>query len=355
MARINLYSLFSFLLFPLAFLYAYIMKIRRKNYKKGKQYKANIPVISVGNISWGGTGKTPIVEYLINFANKEELKAVILSRGYGAKPPTTPLLVEPKNHKASECGDEPLMLALANANLSIQKPALVVVDPNRVQGAKFAQENLSPELFILDDGFSHLKIERDIDLVLLSKIDLSFGFNKVIPSGTWREPKTALKDASAFLIKANKEEWEDICNNFDKKFYKYNRALFGFHLNPIALVGEDEECAFSVDKDFAFITGIGKPEQAYKSVTNFINKKAQLTKYYKDHHKFTQEDANFLQSLNMQIVCTHKDFVKLKEFNIPNIYYLKVKAEFFASHKSAKNFDEWFSDTYKTIGDRNAK
>ena len=142
----------------------------------------------MGNISWGGTGKTPVVGWLLGWAAQKKLKAVVLSRGYKGKPPALPFLVEACGSPL-ESGDEPLMLA------KLFPGASVLVDPVRSRAVRFAEKTLSPGLFVLDDGFQHLGVSRDLNILLLTPDDLGAGWNRVIPGGTWRENSGALADA----------------------------------------------------------------------------------------------------------------------------------------------------------------
>ncbi len=337
----------SLLLRPLSFTYSFAMKLRRLLFKKGllNQLKQNIPTISVGNISWGGTGKTPLVEFLGAWALDKKIKPIILTRGYGGKPSYTPLVVNPA-HKAKEVGDEPLMLA---DSLPL---APVVVDPQRKKSMKYCMEKMSPSLFILDDGFQHLYVDRHLDLVLLNYNDLQSGFNKVIPEGTWREPASALKNADAFIIKTKMNDWDELCKCFDKSMEKYKKPFFGFSMQVLGLVpsvGQFNIYPPQVLKDspYAFVTGIGSPSQAYKSVIDFMGRPPSFEKFYPDHHDFSLKDGLSLVKLGMPIICTHKDAVKLKSVNVTNLWYIKSRVCFGASYGTDLSFNDWLDAWWK--------
>ncbi len=343
MEKLKLQSSLSPILGPFGFVYGLSMGVRRSLFRMGllPQLKQDVPTVSVGNISWGGTGKTPIVEFLAEYALKRNLKATILTRGYGGNPPYTPLIVNPA-HTPAEVGDEPLMLS---ENLPL---AAVVVDPNRSRAAKYTKEKLTPDIFILDDAFQHLHIERHLDLVLFNYNDLQNGWNKVIPHGTWREPSSALEDAGAFLIKTNRSDWDNLCELFTTIVKKYKKPFFAFSLQPVGIVptrGEKLPYPSSILKDspYAFVCGLGNPTQAKNSVIRFMEREPNAVKIFPDHHKFTHKDAISLMKLNMPIICTHKDAVKLKLLNVQNLWYLKTKTCFGGSLGTDLTFEDWFT------------
>ncbi len=345
---------FSSLLMPFSLVYSGIMKARRAFFKKGilPQTKQEIPTISVGNISWGGTGKTPIVEYITSWALKKKIRATVLTRGYGAKLPYAPLVVNPA-HNAVEVGDEPLMIAdsLPMAN--------IVVDPVRKRAMKYVMENMTPELFILDDGFQHLHVDRHLDLVLLNYNDLQSGFNKVIPAGTWREPFSALKDADAYLIKANRHDWENLCLKFSTKISQHKKPLFAFSMQPIALIpamGEFNMYPAEILKDspYAFITAIGAPKQARDSLVRFMGREPAFERFYSDHYQFSIRESLELSKLNIPIICTHKDVVKLKKFKIKNLWFLKTRMCFGSSYGTDLPFPTWLETWWQKQSPRSA-
>ena len=160
--------------------------------------KVGARVISIGNITAGGTGKTPAVIYFARKFQKEGAQIAIISRGYGRRSKSNePVVVSDKEGNillsANVAGDEPYLLAKKLPRVS------VIVCPNRIAGAEVAMKWFSPDIILLDDGFQHRAIERDEDIVV---IDCSepFGYNHLLPRGLLREPLRALKRASAFLL-----------------------------------------------------------------------------------------------------------------------------------------------------------
>ncbi len=332
---------------PLSLIYSLVMRTRRKLLKLGiiKPYSSVVPTVSVGNISWGGTGKTPVVEFLSAWALKKSLKATVLTRGYGANPPYTPLIVS-RSHTAKEVGDEAMMLA---DSLPL---AGIIVDPQRSRAAKVAEKHFMPDLFILDDGFQHFYIDRQLNIVLLSYNDLQKGWNEIIPAGTWRESMSALEFADAFCIKTNRSDWESICEKFIKRIGKHAKPLFGFFMQPIGIVPSQGE--FNIyppeilaNSPYIFVTGIGHPRQAEENIIRLMGRAPEKSYFFKDHHQFTIKDSLQIMSHKMPVICTHKDAVKLRRFHISNLWYMKVETFFGSSYGTNLSFSEYFEEWWK--------
>lgn len=157
--------------------------------------QASCPVISIGNLSWGGTGKTPLVIYLASKLEKKGKKIVILTRGYARKSKEQIVLSAGnlQEYTWPKCGDEPYLICQTVPN------ATLIVNSNRVKAARWAGENLRPDLFLLDDGFQHWQLHRDLDIVLVD-CNNPFGNHKLIPWGILREPVSALSRADLVIL-----------------------------------------------------------------------------------------------------------------------------------------------------------
>jgi tetraacyldisaccharide 4'-kinase len=159
--------------------------------------KAPIPVVCVGNLTTGGTGKTPMTAWLADFFCNQGLRPAILSRGYGRKNPKASLLLPPGPRPAAirpeECGDEALVLK------ELQPDIPLLLDGDRVRGAKNALRHFQPDLLLLDDGFQHRRLEHDFNLIMVDGRRM-FGNRKLLPAGPLREPLTALERADAVII-----------------------------------------------------------------------------------------------------------------------------------------------------------
>jgi tetraacyldisaccharide 4'-kinase len=185
------------LLVPSSWLYAAALRLRAWLYARDrlKSYRAPVPVISVGNLSVGGTGKTPMVDYLVRYVSGLGKRVAVVSRGYGSTQGAGVRVVcagQGPLLEAGQAGDEPLLLARRNP------AALVVVAPRRADGVRRAVA-LGAEVVLLDDGFQHLAVARDFDLVLLDAAR-PFGNGRVLPAGLLRESRTALRRGDLFVL-----------------------------------------------------------------------------------------------------------------------------------------------------------
>ncbi len=325
------------LLLPASALYGWSGMLRRRLFRSGALTAWDPPsfCVSVGNISWGGTGKTPVVDWLLSWCEHRNKKAAVLTRGYRAKPPSLPFAVRPDGSPA-ECGDEPLMLA--QRHLSAQ----IVIDPRRARAGRALAASSLPDVFILDDGFQHLHVRRDLDLVLLDVDDVRAtpgkgcppsNWGTVLPAGTWREPASALSDAGAFLIKTTPEDWPSLIPDLESRLRTWPRPVFAFRMEPEALRPLGAAPAATPDGlgKYLLATGIGKPEQAADTVQRFFGRAPERVIAFPDHCDFRQA-RKALEGPGLPLVCTGKDAVKiaLLQLRVP-CYSLDAAADFFAA------------------------
>src|SRR5712692_4694279 len=184
---------------PLSGLYGVAMKARRALFRRGvfHVHKVGAPVISVGNISTGGTGKTPLVEWIARALARQQKRVCILTRGYGRLHPGSRVVVSNGSEifsDAREAGDEPLLLAE-----KLKGEAAVICDADRVAAARWAIENLGAELIILDDGFQHLRLARDLDIVAIDATN-PWSNRRLLPAGNFRESPDQLARADCIVI-----------------------------------------------------------------------------------------------------------------------------------------------------------
>jgi tetraacyldisaccharide 4'-kinase len=254
-----------------------------KTLKRFNTYQSELPVISVGNLSVGGSGKSPVVGFIAKCLIQEGETVAILSRGYGASIKDNQQVSCEDN--ATDVGDEPLMLKR-------QIPeAQVWVGSNRVKSAKLAEQS-GATCLILDDGFQHWALKRDMDIVLVDSIQ-GVGNGYMIPAGCLRESTKALKRAD-LIIGMNGEN-----------------SLSGITLN---LSVNKDDVASLTDHDVLAFTGIGIPEKFFNTLTeNGIN--PAVTQVFPDHHYYTNEELDSLKKQadyqNLILVTTAKDSVKL--------------------------------------------
>ncbi len=320
----------------LEFLYYTGCSIRKK-IKLSSQKKLPVKVISIGNITTGGTGKTPATIALAEKAKEKGLKPCILTRGYRGNA---------KGICFISTGESPLMdvkMAGDEAFLMAQylKDIPIVKGINRYGAGMFALNNLphekKPDLFILDDGFQHWGLHRDKDIVLIDSIN-PFGNYKLLPSGRLREPISEIKRADIIVITKTDSE-EDIIdsnlNNTLKMIKKYNLHAPVFYSKHKSLYfkninGDIYPLEWASGKNFSGFCAIGNPESLKRTLLS-IGVKLDYFKTFRDHRSFTETDIRYIinkakENNSKWIVTTEKDIMKLKTFNLPeNLLSLVIK------------------------------
>jgi len=287
--------------------------------------QATVPVISVGNITVGGTGKTPMVIWLCNFLRTKDINCAILTRGYKAP--------------AGGGYDEPAML-IKNC-----PGTAVVVNADRLAGALEAVKRHRAQVLIMDDGFQHRRLHRDIDIVTIDAT-LPFGYNRVLPAGLLREPVSALKRAHAAILTR--------CDSVSKDdLIKLTETIGG--TNPKMVVAQTIHapvCVRTADKNdiplaklkakkvFAFC-GIANPD-AFLATLSRLKANLVGSKIYDDHHKYSANDFNEMcrdaeQSKAEIILTTEKDYNKIICFSGNKggmvLAYLAVRVQFISGEE----------------------
>ena len=367
MKLLSLYQALGPLLRPFGLPYAGGMSVRRVLYAGGHlaSYRPACPVVSVGNIAWGGSGKTPLTAWLLSFAQAASLKAAVLSRGYKANPGNAPLHVQP-GIAAQAAGDEPLMLAHAFPE------AAVISFPNRAEAARYAEACFSPDLIILDDGMQHLAVRRDINIVILRPQDLEGDWNRVIPSGSWREGVSALASASAFVIKAEADELARLEGLAWQRLGFFARPLFSFRMAPTGLrplfpqgSGMEPETSASYagyaaqdflkpedyrDRPYVLISGVGNHKGVEATATRLMGRSPMRHLDFADHHPYSEADVQAVRNMFptlLPVLCTAKDAVKLAAFrgawDGTSVWVLETEAEFGPSVFTEESFSSWFT------------
>jgi tetraacyldisaccharide 4'-kinase len=313
-------------------LYSALMKKRAAWYRSGVMDSVSlpVPVISVGNLTMGGTGKTPMTIYVVERLQKAGLRPAVISRGYGGKARREVNLVSDGKQcllDAVQAGDEPRLMAESLPGVP------VVTGVKRAVAADFAVRELGVDIVILDDGFQHLGVQRDLDLVLF-KAPFFMGNGKVFPGGDLREPIEALARADAFVVtdvdRQNREEIDKFKSFLGNKFPK--RPIFEAGYRFKSLV--DQEGVVTADdiygeKLYGFC-GLAEPGGFLRSVS------AQGISLYglevfPDHYSYTERDLDNLVGNAARYGCeglltSEKDMVKLKKLFCPlPIYSFNVE------------------------------
>lgn len=322
------------ILFPFAVLYGLITSIRNFLFDKGilKSYAFDLPVIAVGNLSVGGTGKTPQIEYLIRLLS-DKYKTATLSRGY--KRQSEGFVLADASSNAQILGDEPFQYFQKFPNIK------VAVDANRKNGIEqlLAQTD-KPEVILLDDAFQHRKVKAGFYILLTSYGDL-FCDDLMLPTGNLRESRSGAQRANIIIVtkcpfNLSQEKQNDIKNKL--KLAASQELYFTFIAYDNFIYGESGKMNVNEIQSASklLVAGIAKPEPffAYLQDTN----DACLS--FPDHHNFTDKDILEIKNSaqNNIIITTEKDYVRLKG-RLPSeqLFYLPIQSAFLSG---SENFDK---------------
>lgn len=284
-------------------------------------YHSKLPVVSVGNISAGGNGKTPLVLYLVQELSRRGFKPVILSRGYGGSS-RGPLLVT-TNHQAREVGDEPLLLARKGA-------APVVIARKRVAGAKFIEKEGFGDVIILDDGFQHRWLGRDLDIVTVNcdsaEAREEFLAGKLLPLGKFRERRDAALRRVQICVFASRKPAE---RSVEDEAVLFRALPAGVQIYRSSFESQGIFSIRSGQKlapcSVVALCGIANPEGFFQTLraSGFT---VQAQKVFADHYEFKSQDMALLaaQFPGLPIVCTEKDSVRLPPEGRDALFELRI-------------------------------
>jgi tetraacyldisaccharide 4'-kinase len=354
-------AMMRLLMRTLSGLYRLIVQTRLYLFRHGwkEQHHLGTLVVAIGNITVGGTGKTPVVELLARSLRDRGRRVAILSRGYKSHKLETPqewpdaqgrplpeeqmpkivsigskLLLESKY-----AGDEPYMLARNLAGVA------VLVDKDRVKGGRFAVTQLGADTLLLDDGMQYLKLAHAIDIVLVDARE-PFGTEALLPRGTLREPPRNLRRASYILItKCDGRSNETLVS----RLRRYNRTaeIIECAHGPIHLenlfTAEIQPLAFLKDKWVAAISGIAMPEN-FERLLEKLGARVEIKRRFPDHHRFPRREIEkFMQRCverDMElIVTTEKDAVRFprpRELDVP-VYFLRIEVAILKNREAWDN------------------
>ncbi len=294
----------SLTLLPISLVFCTLSKLRRIMYKFGllRSWKAPIPVIVVGNISVGGTGKTPVVIALAEYLKTKEYKPGIVSRGYASEPHQNPLIVDERT-AAKAAGDEAVMIFRRTR-------CPVCVDRNRVHAIQTLLENEDCNIIISDDGMQHYAMQRDFELVVVDGEKLH-GNRICLPSGPLRESVSRLQESDFVLVNRYQQNNDgksfvlstDIFKSVDNSTERPVDVFSGQHVHAVAGTA-------SPDRFFTTLKSLGI------SVTEHV---------FSDHYSFTESDFKAMQ--DHPIIMTEKDAVKCGDFELSDAWFLSVSAQ----------------------------
>ena len=296
-------SWWLYLLTPLTFLFSTIVKSRKNSYLKNQKkiWRSPVPIIVVGNISMGGTGKTPLVKYIAAELSKRGFKPGLISRGYGGKYSGTLEVNAETTYKKT--GDEAQILG------KLKMPFFL--DKNRSRGAKKLQEKHDVDVIISDDGLQHYAMGREIEIAVIDGAR-RLGNGLTFPAGPLREPKSRLKEVDFVVNNGGPTEGDEILMT----------------LSPAKFIHLNSGKEYSIDKwpmhnQVHAIAGLGNPNRFFDLLLRLgfeFDKNP-----FPDHHKYNKRDLYYLDHL--PILMTEKDAAKCKHFNNSKIWYLSIESK----------------------------
>jgi tetraacyldisaccharide 4'-kinase len=313
--------------------YGGILKIRNRFYQNNPARSKQLPcmVISVGNITVGGTGKTPMAVYLATMLKNEGYRVAVVSRGYGGKSSGTGGIVSDGEKillGADMAGDEPFMMAKQLRDIPI------VVFSNRYQAGLLAIEKFSPDIILLDDGFQHRKLKRDLNILLLDA-NHPFGNGHLLPRGTLREPIAMIRRADIMIltragnsVEPGNSFLEQLSKNGLEAFASHTPLFLSSHrpyLHSIIFSGDDkaegnpasspEDPSILNNKSVFAFSGIAKNNDFRKSAASLG---CRISGYleFSDHHEYSEKDFSEIMQAAMgnnaeMVITTEKDFSRI--------------------------------------------
>lgn len=299
------------LLWPVSIIFRVLVCLRRLILRilyQGQKFLS--PVVVVGNISVGGSGKTPLIISLAKQLIDRGLSIAIVSRGYGAKAASYPMSVE-MHTLASECGDEPLLI---RHSLPLKK-CHVVVDPDRRCAVNYALECFKPDLILCDDGLQHYRLHRDIEIAVIDG-SRGFGNKHCLPAGPLREPIARLKSVDFVMV--NGEHTLDNDITIDAVFKIKPTQLR--HLASGKVISIDD---WAVPKTVHALAAIGNPQRFADTLValGFMP----ILQVFDDHEAMVESD--FVFEDDYPVIITGKDAIKFPATDLNHVWVLDVEAE----------------------------
>ena len=316
-------TLSRLMLLVLSYIYGCVVSIRNIFYDIGvqKTVKLSIPVICIGNLTAGGTGKTPMVIYVVKMLLEMDKRVVILSRGYKSK--------------GDKGNDENILLGNALPGVEI------VVDSDRIRGGKLAIEKYHPDIIVMDDGFQHRRLHRDLDITLIDA-RCPFGYGYVIPRGYLREQKKGLRRSDVTVITRADQVNDETLKSISKSVAQLSdnallltamhapNALYNSQNNTIALTTLKERPVYvfcAIARGDAFVDTLKALD------CNVVGHK-----FFQDHHHYSEDEIALIvnngkaysKKVNNWYVTTEKDWVKIALYSpsvLNDVYWLRIETK----------------------------
>jgi len=307
--------------FPISLIYAFVVRLRNYLYDIGlvKSSSFETPIICVGNLSVGGTGKTPMIEYLVSFY-KEKKQVAVLSRGYRRK--SKGYVLTNQESKVEDVGDEPLQIYSKYPDIA------VAVDNDRKNGIQKLQRSIDPDIILLDDAFQHRKVKPDLS-ILLTAFDKLYMKDWYLPTGDLRDSKREAKRADVIVVTKCPDQLDEKKQNEIIRVLKpksQQTVLFSSLIYNENLKGIKTSLLLNdlIGKPLTLVTGIASPTP----LVDYLDSKGLQFEHlqYKDHHFFSSTEIRLFNTKEY-VLTTEKDFVRLKD-KVENLFYISVKHRF---------------------------
>lgn len=315
-----------FLLYPFSVLYGFLTFVRNKlfDWRLKPQQSFRVPIIAVGNITVGGTGKTPFVEFLIRSLSNR-YRIAVLSRGYKRK--SKGVIIANEQTTASIIGDEPAQILQKFPHVK------VAVAEKRIEGIeRLLHLELPPELILLDDAFQHRYVKPGLS-VLLIDYNRPMWKDTIFPAGRLREYACGSQRADIFVVTKCPD---NLTENEKKQFIEKTKGATSENMFfakiqygiPQRIDGSIQHDFFQKNKSFAVVTGIAKSQ----TFINYLSQKGTITKHFEfgDHYQFTHDDVRKFKEHNNVIITTEKDAMRLQQWSTElDIVYVPIETVFF--------------------------
>ncbi len=316
-------------------IYGQIMNTRNRLYDNGvfDTFDLGAKTISVGNITTGGTGKTPLVAYIANLLAEQGETVCILTRGYGRREPKKRVLVSDGKEilvSAEDSGDEPFELAT-----KLLGKAIVIADADRVSAGEFAKRSFGVTRFLLDDGFQHRRVRRDVDIVCVDAAG-TFGNRAVLPKGNLREPLSNIRRADILVILKSHPTTDTVRLSSELRVLAPGTLIFiaeKTYASISQINGNLSEHDFDVGAPIFGFCGIGDPS-SFMSTLKAKNFNMVGFRSFGDHFPYSQRELAKIEELAIKtgasaLVTTKKDAVKIEKLalNVP-CYFIEISVVF---------------------------
>ena len=304
-------------LMPFSAIYRVATDARNSLYRRGTfdSHEVGVPVISVGNLTTGGTGKTPLVEWIAKQLAQSGRRVCVLTRGYGRKTPGRVIVSDGNAVLAGvdEAGDEAFLLAE-----NLKDDAAVICDANRVGAARWAIETFKINVFVLDDAFQHQRIARNLNILTIDATN-PWGNGNLLPAGILREPRESLKRADCVLITRSDQSNRVAEIQSEIATIRSDIPVFHSHMKLTNLRSLNDETRANPQLPIAAFCGIANPESFLTLLRNAAYDLVHV-RTFRDHHNYTQKAIDRLTADArahgaQEIVTTAKDAVKVRSMN----------------------------------------